>query len=313
MKEKKNVRAEFEKFVAELAQTLREQGPQSPSELKKIMNGMIKKKPARRKPINNASRLAQDLIYDAWETRSRSERIRLAKRALLLDSDCADAYNVLADDAAKSIQEAIEYYEKGMAAGRRSLGEKKFKEYTGAFWGFLDTRPYMRAEAGLMMCLWLAGEYDAAIDHAKEMLKLNPNDNQGIRYRLISYLAALERYDELERFMKGRYKNDYAAEWLYTRALLSYVKKGDIATSRRELKNAWDRNKHVPDYLTGKKRIPRTLPDRITWGGEDEAFCYASENIAAWSKTPGALDWLKLHTDDQNTSKRKPGGKKSIC
>lgn len=299
--------------MAELAQTVMEQGPQSSSELNKITGGLIKRKPAARKPVlTKASRLAQDLIYDAWETRSKSERIRLAKIALLLDSDCADAYNLLADDASKSIQEAIEYYEKGMAAGRRSLGERKFKEYAGSFWGFLDSRPYMRARAGLMMSLWLAGEYDAAIDHAKEILNLNPDDNQGIRYRLISYHATLERYDELERFMKGRYRNDFMAEWLYTRAFLSYVKKGDTAASGRELKNAWDRNKHVADYLTGKKRIPRTLPDRITVGGEDEAFCYASENIAVWTKIPGALDWLKSQIEEQKTPKRKSAGKKTI-
>ncbi len=297
MKEKKTVRAEFEKFVAELAQIMKEQGTQSPAELKKIINGMIKGKAAPKRPAKDACRLAQELIYDAWETGSKSERIRLAKRALVIDPNCADAYNLLAQDAAKSLEAAREYYKKGMEAGRHTLGEKLFREMKGQFWSFLDTRPYMRSKAGFMQCLWEDGECDAAIDEAKTMLDLNINDNQGIRYILITYLAGLGRYDELDRFMsKGGYKNDCAAEWLYTRALLSFVRKGDNESSRRELKKAVKANQYVPDYLTRKKPIPRWLPDRITWGGEDEAFCYAAQNMGAWVKAPGALDWLKTQT-----------------
>ena len=241
-----------------------------------------------------AERAAQELIYDAWETRNKKTRISLAKKALIIFPDCADAYNILAEDAAKTLEESKEYYHKGMEAGRRALGEKIFEEDSGMFWGLLETRPYMRSRAGLMQCLWEEGNHDEAIDHALELLRLNQNDNQGIRYILIAYLANMERYGELEHFMKsGGYTNDGAAEWIYTRALLSFAKKGDNKASRLELKKALEVNAHVPNYLTGRKPIPRTLPDRITWGGEDEAFCYASGNIGAWEKVSGALAWLK--------------------
>ena len=30
-----------------------------------------------------------------------------------------------------------------------ALGPRGFKQYAGHFWGFLETRPYMRARAGL--------------------------------------------------------------------------------------------------------------------------------------------------------------------
>ncbi|MBP7342743.1 MAG: hypothetical protein PHG54_11125 [Smithellaceae bacterium] len=309
MKEKKAARAEMEKLMAELAQTLWEQNAQTSAGPKKAENKMSKAKTTFQGSAEEAARLAQEVMYDAWETNSKSRRIKMAKRALSIDPDCADAWSLLADDAAKSLDQAIDYYEKGMNAGRRSLGEKKFKQYEGGFWGFLDTRPYMRARAGLMMCLWLAGNGDAAIGHAKDMLKLDPNDHQGIRYRLISYLAALGRYDELGTVMKGSFKNDGATEWLYARALLSFVKKGDTDASRRELQRALQVNKYVPAHLTGGKAVPQRLPDTITWGGEDEASCYASENIDAWKKVPGALDWLKTQSKRKNTPKGKSGGK----
>jgi len=260
-----------------------------------------RKKVAQRKGAKKkddlAERAAQELIYDAWESYQKRERIRLAKEALLIFPDCADAYNLLAEDAAKTLEDSKEYYQKGMEAGRRALGEKIFKESNGMFWDILETRPYMRSRAGLMQCLWEEGRYDEAIGHALELLRLNENDNQGIRYVLITYLANLGRYDQLEAFMKnGIYKNDCAAEWLYTRVLLSFAKKGDSKTSREALQKALEGNVYVPDYLTGRKPIPRVLPDRMTWGGEDEAFCYASGNKRAWEKVPGALDWMKSLT-----------------
>jgi len=251
-----------------------------------------KKPPARENRA--AERAAQELIYDAWESNNKRTRMSLAKEALSLFPDCADAYNLLAEDAAKSMEEAKEYYRRGMEAGRRALGEKIFKEDGGYFWGMLETRPYMRSRAGLMQCLWEEENHDEAIGHARELLRLNRNDNQGIRYILITYLACLGRYAELENFMKSpEYKDDGMAEWLYTKALMFFVKGGDTLKARRVLTAALKMNKHVPRYLTGEKKVPRLLPDRITVGGEDEAYCYAAGNIPAWKKVPGALDWLK--------------------
>lgn len=251
-----------------------------------------KKQPVK---VNRESeRAAQELIYDAWEANSKREMIKLAKRALIIFPDCADAYNLLAEVAAKYLEEAKAYYQKGMEAGRRTLGEKIFKEGSGYFWGMLETRPYMRARAGLMECLWEEGNHDEAIGHARNLLRLNINDNQGIRYILITYLACLGRYDELESFMNGsEYKNDGMAEWLYTKALLFFVRTGDSPKARKALSAALKMNPYVPKYLTGAKKVPRYLPDSITVGGEDEAYCYASGNIPAWGKVPSALIWLK--------------------
>jgi tetratricopeptide (TPR) repeat protein len=290
-----------EKTMADLTQILQEQHFKSFADVEKFMDGMVKGKKVPKEPAKDASRQAQELMYDAWETDKKSERIRLAKKALSIYPDCADAYNLLAEEDAKYLEEVTQYYKKGMEAGRRALGEETFKEAKGHFWGLLETRPYMRSCAGFMHCLWEAGEHNTAIDHAKEMLKLNPSDNQGIRYILITYLAELNRYDELEKFMNRRdYRDDGAAEWLYTRVLLSFVKNGDDERSRRELAEALQMNVHVPKYLTGEKSIPRILPDSITMGGEDEAYCYAAANINVWKKTPGVINWLKARQAIKN-------------
>ena len=134
----------------------------------------------------DATAEAQDVMYDAWEQTDRRARVALAHKALAISPLCADAYVLLAEEDAKSAAEALAYYRKGVEAGEQALGPKGFRQCAGHFWGFLETRPYMRARAGLAATLNAVGKIDAAIGHYRDMLKLNPGDNQGIRYVLAS-------------------------------------------------------------------------------------------------------------------------------
>jgi hypothetical protein len=40
---------------------------------------------------------AQQIMYDAWEAPTRQRAVALAKKALTISADCADAYNLLAN------------------------------------------------------------------------------------------------------------------------------------------------------------------------------------------------------------------------
>ena len=164
---------------------------------------------------------AQELIYEAFETRSHRKRVQLAKKALKVSSDCADAYVLLAEETAKDPKEAKGFYEKGVQAGERALGEEAFEEDAGHFWGVLETRPYMRARQGLALALWELGERSEAIEHYRQMLHLNPNDNQGIRYLLASALLEEGLDDDLGELLKS-YGDDAGANWVYARALWSF-------------------------------------------------------------------------------------------
>ena len=237
---------------------------------------------------------AQDLMYEAWETANQRKRLSLARQALKVSPNCADAYVMLAEEAASSLDEAISYYRQGTEAGERRLGARALEEDVGHFWGILETRPYMRARAGLAQCLWQAGRHDDAIEHYREMLRLNPGDNQGLRYTLLACLMELGRDDEALALHK-QYEDDCMAAWTYASALLSYRHKGDTSTSRKALKGAIKGNPHVPTFLLGDKKLPARLPDYIGFGDENEAVTYAAENMAGWRKTDGALDWLRAN------------------
>lgn len=161
-------------------------------------------------PQANAVEAAQEIIYDAWDASDRKRRISLAKKALELSPLCADAYVLLAQETARDLDEAIEIYRQGVEAGEKALGKAAFRDDVGHFWGLLETRPYMRARQGLAQTLWDKGLRDEAVTHYRDMLRLNPNDNQGIRYLLMDCLLILGRDDDAVKLIK-RYKADSSA------------------------------------------------------------------------------------------------------
>jgi tetratricopeptide (TPR) repeat protein len=232
---------------------------------------------------------AQNVIYDAWE--QATARSRTARKALAISPLCADAYNLLAEVAATAA-EARDLYTRGIEAGELALGPAGFKEYEGHFWGFLETRPYMRARHGLALTLLELGEEEDAIGHFRAMLALNPNDNQGIRYLL---LAALLRRGDTARVkaLIREYADEWSAQWLYTRLLLAY-RGGDAAkvATLKLAKEASSANMHVPVMLAGTKPPVPSRDGYVTIGGADEATDYVREFGQAWKDTPGAIAWL---------------------
>ncbi len=235
---------------------------------------------------------AQNIVWDAWEARDKRKRVSLAKKALAISPLCADAYVLLALNEAHGADEALGLYCKGVKAGEQALGERAFREDAGHFWDILETRPYMRARHGLAGALWELGSHDEAIAHYQAMLSLNPNDNQGIRYLLIDCLLIRAQDDDVARLLK-RYKNDGSAHWLWAGVLAEFRRSGDGDRACKALMRAQEANPHVAKYLLGRKKLPRALPDYVSWGGEDEAIAYAAHTgAAAWEATPGALAWL---------------------
>jgi tetratricopeptide (TPR) repeat protein len=234
---------------------------------------------------------AQDLMYQAWEETNPAKRIALAHDALVVSANCADAYVLLAEDEADTLNRALELYQEGVAAGERALGAKYFKRNAGHFWGLLETRPYMRARAGLARTLWRVKRYDEAIAHYRELLRLNPGDNQGNRYALLDLLLQIE-HDDDARALLAQYREEWSALWLYSRALLEFRAHGASARANKILRDALEENPYAPAYLSGDKRLPNRRLDSYGWGDESEAIYYVSEHLNYWRRTPGAVEWL---------------------
>lgn len=236
---------------------------------------------------------AQDLCYRAFDARGRLQ-LKLARQALALSPDCADAYVILAERS-QDPDETARFYEQGIAAGERALGTARFAKGGIPFWGDVSTRGFMRALMGLAQCRHAQNRLMDAIEIYRRMLELNPNDNQGARWLLVGLF--LETGDDagaadlLERFAE-----DDMATVAYSRALLAFRKGGDCPASRKALRNAMRANPHVPGLLIESLPAPAALPSSFSFGGEDEAAICSHEIAAGWTKTEGALAWLRKHT-----------------
>lgn len=253
---------------------------------------------------DNALQQAQELMYDAWETPDPVERIELAEQALETSPDCADAWVLLAEETAENLEQAIEFYQKGLEAGERALSPEMFAEDAGRFWGILKTRPYMRAREGLANCLWEAKKYTDAIGHYQAMLELNPVDNQGIRHILITCLVSTRQYAAAWELI-NKYEEDVMAEWAYSRALLSFIENGDNPESRQHRARAITQNKHIPAYLGGRRKLPSFPYEYIRVGDKTEAVNFALENREIWRAIPGAIGWLMQATDKKRRNRKR--------
>jgi tetratricopeptide (TPR) repeat protein len=260
-----------------------------------------------RADASTARSQAEEIVYQAFEEGDPARRLELARQTLALWPDCADAYVLLAEQA-RSRKEALALHEQGVAAGERALGPEAFERDAGHFWGLLETRPYMRARLGLAHSLWTAGRRPEAVEHLLDMLRLNPGDNQGVRYTLAGFLLFLDRDEDLGRLL-AQYPDEGSATWAYTKALLAFRQHGDTPEARQLLKEARKANKHVPDYLLGRKFPPPEQPDYYSPGQESEALSYVAGFLAAWKSTAGAVAWLRANDGKARRKPKAPPGK----
>jgi tetratricopeptide (TPR) repeat protein len=303
MSDPRVLRAEAARASEALDRIVRDREFKSDEEFGKFMQSLVGKSfDELEMPDLTPRDKAQDLVYDAWEERSARRRTEMARKALELWPDCADAYCVLAEEATTSDEER-RLLEAAVAAGERAIGPEPFKESVGRFWRIHATRPYMRARFLLANFLWNEEENEAAIKHARELLRLNPRDNQGVRYRLVGWLLAsgnnraavvlLDRHDEDSTY------------WKYARALLEFRTWGDADRARATLERAFQSNEVLPDYLIALGFGFNELPDSSNLEIDEEAVLAVSDLGEPWQMTPGALDWLRDRWLSRDSGRKK--------
>lgn len=273
----------------------------SSEDLKSFLGSMVGKTVPEYDHSQSPEDQAQKLVYDARDALTRIQRIKLARQALELSKDCADAYLILATEAGTA-EESVRLLREAVAAGERSLGPETMEEDVGHFWGLFETRPYMRARADLAQVCWELGDRTEALDHLRDLLRLNPNDNQGLRYVLIDYLLQ-SRLDEEAEALLAQYDDEIGAPWAYSEALLLFRRHGSTPAANAALTSAFETNPHVPLFLLRRRRMPKRLPEYVVLGDQSEAVSYVYGAMKAWVQTDGALAWLRQHLGPANSKR----------
>jgi tetratricopeptide (TPR) repeat protein len=184
-----------------------------------------------------------------------------------------------------------------------------FSEGAGQFWQVLDTRPYMRARLGVAMSLIELGRAADAISHLRDIVRLNPDDNQGARYPLLVQLLLLGHDDQAAALVAG-YPEDPAAEWTYARPLIAF-RGGRTAEAVRDLDAAREGNPLVPECLLDSGDDNEAPPNQFALGSLDEALAYAEDWLEVWDRTPDALAWLKQCEQDALQRQRRAGRRRT--
>lgn len=284
-----NARMSMEKEMQEIVAKMQEQQFDTIEEANRYLDQMLKEQhTVSRIKSKSKQDTAQDLIYEAFEAREQ-KRYELAKKALELNPNHADAYNLLAE-VAESPQAATHLFKKGMEAGEKELGKKFFKENSGYFWGLIETRPFMRAKFNYAGAMHEEGYLAEAIKQYQELLTLNPNDSQGVRYSL--FVAYLEQKDLKKAKQLLKKYPEETAQGAYNELLIELLEKGFTAKAAMLKNKAIKENDHVIGYLTGKSKKPKHIPDSYSWGDKNEAIVYVHQHGHLWASIMGIKEWL---------------------
>lgn len=188
---------------------------------------------------------------------------------------------------------AFRVWKRAVNLGLSCLPEAFDMEQDELPWGILENRPFLRAYHGLALQYLERGDEAQALEMFENLLSMNPNDNQGVRALVINlYLQQKRPEDALA--LSRRYPDDAMEQTLYGRALALY-QLGRKREATEALCAAIDLLPLVGKELTKTRHTrPESMhPDRITVGGEDQAYFFWREQGQYWEETPGAIAWVK--------------------
>ena len=236
-------------------------------------------------PRNTPAERAEALCQEALESFGR-RRALLAREALAEDPIHIDA-NILLAESTRAIDRRIELFQSAQRAAATALGDD-MDQLAGDFWGFHETRPYMRACHGLAVALAEAGQVSDAIEQYRGMLRLNPNDNQGVRYEIVPLLLEQDRDAEALAVL-DEYPEETAL-WLYMKALIEFRRSGRSAPAKKALWAAFKANAHVLTLMQSDE--PPLMPQSYAFGSPEEAAICLDELETVWDETEGYLSWM---------------------
>ena len=200
--------------------------------------------------------------------------------------------DVLVDDALsqRSPKKTLEMLENALKLGEQQLSAE-FRDHVGKFWLIVATRPYMRARLALVNFLTAQGQHEDSIRHMEEMLRLNPNDNQGVRWLLLEWYCNMNWLEKAWRLL-DQYPEEVTPFMALTRICLEFQKSGPGEALASRLRIQIEQNPYIAPKLLDQDDVSPYVIESFEGGEEDEADAYCQCFRAVWKSTPEALPWL---------------------
>jgi tetratricopeptide (TPR) repeat protein len=257
----------------------------------------VKKSPRKRKGPSTVQDQALELVELASEQFSAEAAHQYAAQAYQLDPTQVDALSILATTT-QHLLEQVKYTEAEVELLRQAVPPDILEGPSGQLWLEHSARPYLESLYDLAQAYRTVNRRDDALKTLNDIMRLNENDNQGVRETLIKWYLDWRHFEEAWELVHRR--NDGLIAMQFTRALLEFRKEGNSAAARKTLSQARRDNKHVASYLLGDAVLTEVRDNTIEVGGRKEAQLCAQSFRVHWVNTPGALDWLKEQTTRPN-------------
>ncbi len=170
------------------------------------------------------------------------------------------------------------------------LGAAFITTHRGDLWHRPEAQPYLHARMVLASLLERSGKLKEALSHFEALLRFTKDDPQGARYHLARCYACLGDTKALQALLRA-FENDPSPVWTWM-TLLAQHRTGQMKTAQKTLGQARRQNPHIEGYLTGKVRLPRTVPAEGDTPSPETAMAAMAHLGPAWSADREAMYWL---------------------
>lgn len=162
-------------------------------------------------------------------------------------------------------------------------------------WADMDNRPFLRLLATYAQFIEKFVGVIKAIPLYQEIITFSPNDNQGIREILATTYLKTNQHEELVE-LSAHYPNDLLPA-VSMGEVLALFKLGRVEEANKKIKKIRKHHNHIIKELlkSAHPKPANLMEDRVTVGGEDEAYYYWQEQGRFWKETKGALEFLQKY------------------
>lgn len=285
-----------EKVFRELQKYLDQFGKLSQSETKEKIDEFMKQ-------YNDDLHTSDPMEKDQWyylDLAMEAEDVKVARknaqRALTIDPYCTDAELLLIDLMDITHEEVKKRFEKLIKKTEAHLEEEGYFEEAniGEFYLIYETRPYMRALSAYMDVLMGLGKYKAAISVGVKMIKLNQNDNLGVRYDLMALHAFFEDVPSAEGLLAA-YEEESTSMLLPL--ILLYYRVDNYSKARKYLKLLANKNpdfkKIMLEQMTEEEVDEKLTPYGFALNTVGELLQVMEREMFLIDASAGAMLWIQ--------------------
>lgn len=236
-----------------------------------------------------------DEAVDIWRAGNLHRSEHLFRLLIIEYPEFVDAYHHLAmllDETGRK-KEAFEIWQKAVQLTIDCFISGFCDDGKQLPWGLLDNRPFLRAYHGLGLMHLKRREIQKALSIFSNILRMNPNDNQGVRALVIHCYFDLNNPQKVLDICHD-YPDDAHEAVIYGKALAFY-QIGEKDRAGEALRDAINILPLIAkELIKGNHRKPKNAyRGHITIGGLDQAYYYWVNQGKYWKSTPRAIDFVK--------------------